>query len=248
MAKPDLVGSVEWVGGKITKRGVYSNMGIRAYHHPGVCDGVSISSSGLRKILIQSPAHFWVTSPLNPERLKDDKPTRPMVLGRAMHHLALGQAMFGDHFIVAPTWTKDAKGVRVPWSLKYKAAQEWFAENQNEFTDVIFPDEINKLNGMARALNAHPFVQNGALNGYVERSGFIRDEETNVWVKIRPDAVPTQSGDFVDLKVTHSVQHHMLVRTIAEHGYAQQFALMRKVFRELRIPFHSSTLIFVEAE
>ncbi|PWT73730.1 MAG: hypothetical protein C5B60_07820 [Chloroflexi bacterium] len=245
--KPDLLGSVEYTGGTIKRPGVYSNMSISAYHKRDVCDGLSISSSGLRMLLNKSPAHFWAASPLNPN-VKRERATRAMVLGRAMHHLAFDQRMFNTHFVVAPSEIPDYKGVLQPFHLKYKAAQEWRDANENEFTDVLFPDDVPKIRGMVRALKAHSFVQNGALGGYVERSAFIKDEETGIWIKVRPDTIPSTSGDFVDLKVTHSVQWPRLQQTIVEQGYVMQFALMRHVFRKLKIPFHSSTLIFVEAE
>jgi len=140
----------------------------------------------------------------------------------------------------------DAKGVLTPWSLRTNYAKEWMDARQREGKEVIFPKEVEQIEGMARALGAHPMVKAGAFDGYVERSGFWRDRETGVWLKIRPDVIPSASGDFVDLKTTTSVQWSDLQRTIAEMGYVQQFALMREVFRNLKFPFASATLIFVE--
>ena len=65
--------------GKISEPGVYS-LPIEIYHgQPTV--GPSISSSGLRTIWAQSPAHYYVDSPLNPKRAP--QPDRPaFALGR----------------------------------------------------------------------------------------------------------------------------------------------------------------------
>jgi hypothetical protein len=104
---------------------------------------------------------------------------------------------------------------------------------------------VEMLVGMARAIGAHPLVKAGALNGYVEHSGFWRDE-TGIWLKIRPDVIPSDSGDFVDIKTTSSVQWNDLQRTTAQMGYVQQFALMREGFRKLGFPVASATLLFVE--
>ena len=49
----------KWDGGSIGRPGLYENMTLESYHSRDVCDGVSISSSGLRKIS-RSPAHYWV--------------------------------------------------------------------------------------------------------------------------------------------------------------------------------------------
>ena len=165
-----------------------------------------------------------------------------------MHHLCFDERMFAKHFVVAPSHVPDSKGIMQPWSLNYKSAREWRDGNQSEFTDVLYPSDIPKIQGMAKALEAHPFVQAGALKGYVERSGFLEDDDTGLWLKVRPDTIPAHSGDFVDLKCTNSVDWNRLRATIIEQGYVLQFALMRMVFRKLKIPFHSSTLIFVEME
>jgi hypothetical protein len=70
------------------------------WYHQQCCDGPSISSSDIRAIL-RSPAHFWRTSELNPNRVeKDDK--EAFILGRAAHYLLLGEKNFGQHFIVPP--------------------------------------------------------------------------------------------------------------------------------------------------
>jgi hypothetical protein len=238
---------LKWTGGSIVIPGLYSNMPMTRYHSTGVCDGVSISSSGLRKIFIQSPAHYWDTSVYNDKRAEDD-PSREMIVGRAMHHLMLGESYFAELFRAAPPEVPDAKGVLKPWSLTLNYAKEWQDARRREGKEVIFPKEVENLAGMARALSAHPLVKAGALNGYIEHSGFWLDRETKVWLKIRPDVIPTDSGDFVDFKTTTSVQWADLQRTIAKMGYIQQFALMREGFRNLGFPVASATLLFVERE
>ena len=236
---------IKWADGSIGKPGLYSDMTLEQYHSRDVCDGVSISSSGLRTIFNESPAHYWASSVYNKDRIEQEE-SREMVIGRAMHHLMLGEAYFAQVFRRAPTEVPDAKNVLQPWSLRTNYAKEWMDARRREGKVVIFPKEVEQIQGMALALGAQPMVQAGAFNGYVERSEFWRDKETGVWLKVRPDVVPSASADAVDLKTTTSVQWNDLQRTVAERGYVMQFALMREVFRNLGFPLASATLIFVE--
>ena len=234
-----------WNGGSIGRPGLYENMTLEHYHSRDVCDGVSISSSGLRTIFSELPAHFWATSVHNNGRIEQE-PSREMIVGRAMHHLMMGEEHFAEVFRSAPAQVPDAKNTLVDWSLRTNYAKEWMDARKREGKVVIFPKEIEQIKGMALALGAHPMVRSGAFDGYPERSGFWRDKETGVWLKIRPDVIPSASGDVVDLKTTTSVQWSDLQRTIAEFGYVQQFALMREGLRTLGLPFASATMIFVE--
>jgi hypothetical protein len=234
----------KWTGGSIGTAGLYENMTLDHYHGRDVCDGISVSSSGLRTIFNESPAHYWSRSVLNPKCIVEE-PSREMIIGRAMHHLMAGEPDFSAVFRVAPPEAPDQKGVLQPWSLRTNWAREWMAARAQEGKIVIFPKEVEQIEGMARSLAAHPLVKAGAFDGYIERSGFWRDE-TGVWLKIRPDVIPSASGDCVDLKTTTSVQWNDLQRTVAEFGYVQQAALMREGLRNLGFPFASATLIFVE--
>jgi PDDEXK-like domain of unknown function (DUF3799) len=239
----------KWVKGSIVAPGLYSDMSLDRYHSRDVCDGLSISSSGLRTIFNESPAHYWMTSVHNKQRIDvDDEVSRAMVIGRAMHHLMFGDAQFAEIFRSAPAEVPRADGVLVPWTLTTNYAKEWMAARKREGKVVIFPKEIPLIQGMAQALGMHPMIQAGAFDGHIEHSGFWRDKETGIWLKIRPDIIPNHSGDFVDLKTTRSVQWYALQHTIAEFGYVQQFALMREGFRILGFPVASATLVFVERD
>jgi len=165
-----------------------------------------------------------------------------------MHHLAMGEAAFNKVFEVTPPTTKDAQGYSVPWSLKYKHARAWVAACEKTDRQWITREEIEQIRGMSNALAANGFVVGaGVLEGYVERSGFWRDKETGVWLKIRPDVIPShRGGEMVDLKTTTGVQWPELLRAVENFGYDQQFALMRTVLRELNMPFTAAALVFVE--
>lgn len=226
-----------WTGEVITKPSFIADMSMDAYHGQP-CDGPSISSSGLRTIWSQSPAHYYLNSSLNPNREEDED--RPhFTLGRAAHHLLLqGPKGFKDEYVTRPAEWRD-------W--RTKAAQEWREEQLAAGLTIITDTELENIAGMAKSLAAHPLVKAGILDGQVERSMFWRDRETGVWCKSRPDAIPSASGMFSDLKTTVSVSTEAIRRTIGDYGYHQQGALVAEGSRHvLGVEMESFSFVWVE--
>lgn len=223
-------------GSTITQPGVYDMT--MADYHGQPCEGPSISSSGLRTIWSASPAHYWVESSLNPDRVEANE--RPhFSLGRAAHHLLfLGRTGFDAEFVVRPDKWND-------W--RTKEAKEWRSDMIAAGLTIITDAELEHITGMARSLGAHPLVKAGILDGAVERSLIFRDPQTGAWLKSRPDNIPTDSADVADLKTTVSVQTDALRRTIADYHYTMQGALVGMAFREvLQREMQTFTLVFVE--
>lgn len=207
-------------------------------YHGDLCVGPSASSSVLRTVWSQSPAHAFMTSYLNP--LREDQGERPhFSLGRAAHHLLfLGRRGFDRLYAIRPDKWSD-------W--RTKAAQEWKTDKIGGGYTILTDNELFQIAGMAGELSRHPLVKAGILDGYVERSLVYKDEATGIWVKTRPDCVPNDSGDYADLKTTVSVNTDSLARTIATFGYHMQGALVGSASRAvLDRELVSFTLVFVE--
>lgn len=223
-------------GGPIDRPGVY-DLTMERYHGD-VCAAPSISSSGLRTIWAQSPAHYFWTSPYNPNPPeREDRPH--FSLGRAAHHLLfLGRKGFDDEFVTRPEKWSD-------W--RKPEAREWRDEQIAAGRTVITDAELEHIAGMARSLAAHPLVKAGILDGYVERSLIWKDPATDAWLKSRPDNIPGAGLDCADLKTTTSVATDDLRRTLASYGYHAQGALVGMAFREvLQREMQSFSLVFVE--
>lgn len=222
--------------GKIKAPGVYA-LPIDAYHGQP-CAGPSVSSSGLRTIWAQSPAHFWCRSSLNPNRLPEDE--RPaFAVGRLAHKLLLeGREGLEQDFAIRPDEWSD-------W--RSKAAQVWRDEQVLAGRTVITPADLETVTAMANSLAAHPMVKAGILDGFVERSLIWQDAETGIWLKSRPDVIPNASGDYADLKTTTSVSTKALEQSLASFDYAMQGALVGMASEVvLGIPMQSFTLVWVE--
>lgn len=261
--------SIPWDGTQITRPGIYSGLPLSLYHSPFICAGdwpipqghdlgdvktfhPSISSSGLRAIYGQdkSPKHFyakWTGNPnYRPDPL-DEEMKRHFVLGRATHHLFLGERNFAKLFKIQPHEYPDDKGELKPWHNGAKFCKAWNRQCMAEGRSWLSRKEVEQIRQMAHSVSNHPLVQAGALNGQIERSIFWRDEETGIWLKSRPDSIPSDSADFVDLKNIYDI--FAVRKAIRQHAYYRQVALTRDACEQvLKVKWESFTLIFVEAK
>lgn len=227
-------------GNKITEPGAYQNVPIDVYHGQ-CCDGPSISSSGLRTIFNDSPAHYWNESTLNPNR-EEKEQTEALILGRAAHHLLLGESDFDKYFVLRPDEAPDGRA----WNGNNNSCKQWLAEQALAGLTVLTPKQIEYIRGMSQSLSADATIQSGILNGIVELSMFWKDSETGIWLKSRPDAVPNDA-DSADLKCVADITDDGISRSFGERGYHQQAALvdegMRMVFGR---PIENFFLTYVE--
>ena len=188
--------------------------------------------------------------PGNPDAIEREE-TAAMIVGRAAHHLFLRDVKLGsfrDLFCVKPEQYPDRDtGVLKKWTRGSIYCKRWEDRMQRNGLSILTQEDFNNLRGMANSLADHPIINAGALNGQIECSLFWKDKASGLWVKIRPDAMPTTSVDFVDLKTTTSVQWPDIQRTIAEYGYHQQGALICEGAKQvLGVDRPTFTLIFIE--
>lgn len=217
----------EWDGTPITEPGIYKNIPMSAYHgDPNLCAGPSISSSGLRTIYAQSPAHYWMHSVYNPCRVPEEQKEH-FNLGRAAHTLLLGEEGFHQQYAVRPMEFRD-------W--RTKAAQEWREEQKKAGLTVLTPENVEQIRGMAglqpwqrdmpeSGLANSAALSMGLLNGLVEQTLVWRDEETGVWLRARPDLIPHDGVGAIgaDLKTIATQDPQKAIR---DHAYHAQAALV----------------------
>lgn len=234
----------EYVPGSIiTEPGAYLNMPMSVYHGQPT-DGPSISSSQLRKIFNESPAHYWDESPLNPDR-QPFQDTEFTILGRAAHHLLLGEANFRQHFAIRPDTAPDGSG---DWHGRKKSCQLWLAEQQLEGLTVVTKAQIEQIKGIEKAMLREPAIQSGILGGMIEVSLFYKDHETGIWVKARPDSIP-KDNDAADLKVVSDITDSGISKGLGDQGYHQQAAVSKAAFREvLRRELDMFFLVYAEGK
>lgn len=227
---------IEWDGQPIATPGLYKGVPLPLYHQQ-LTVTPSISSSGQRTIWDKSAAEYFDTSYLNPDR--PDEPERAhFSVGRAAHHLLLlGRKGFDEEFVVRPEEFD---------SYRTKDAKKWKANHLDAGFTIITAQELVDIAGMAKSLAAHPMIRAGILDGLVERTIVFRCPHTGVFVKSRPDAIPTDE-DFSDLKTCADLSDNALQRTITTFGYHQQGATVRSAAKHaLDIDMRSFSLVCVQ--
>lgn len=238
---------IKWDGEKISNPGIY-DMPLDEYHGQ-CCVGPSVSSSGLRKIFDpnSSPAHFWDTSSLNPDRApEEDSPF--MALGRAAHHSVLEEPDFDKLFAKRPDTYEDDKGNEKPWSGNANKCKAWIEGVAKVGKTVLTSAQMEKVDGMKAAIAAHPHALD-LLRGGVELSFIWQDEATGLWMKSRPDSVPAFSATGADLKCVSSVSDKFIANAMRDRGYVMQAAMVGEAFRVLLgIELETFSFVFVEQE
>ena len=216
-----------WLGdAPISKPGIYSNIPIDTYHEQ-LTTAPSVSKSGLWTVFDESCEDFYSTSYLNPAPLEDPE-TANFILGRAAHHLFLGEADFAKHFVLRPE-ELNAKA----WNSNRTDCKEWLAAAKAERLTVLTPGQVETIKGMSAGLARNPLVRAGILNGLIEHSMIFIDEPTGLYVKVRPDAIPTDDLDFSDLKTAFDVRDEAIEKAIGDLGYNMQGALVGMACRAI---------------
>lgn len=209
----------------ITEPGIYRDVPMARYHcEDGVeiCAGPSISSSGIRTIENESLLHYFDTSHLNPDR--EPPESKPhFSLGKAVHHLAAGEKDFREHFVVRPAEYD---------SWRTKKAKEWRAQAEKDGKNVLIPDDIAVIRGIAKSLENHPTIMAGILEGLIEHSIFwrrafiVEGKRVVVWCKARPDVLTIAASIVVDLKTTADASAQKVRRSIADLSYHIQLGMV----------------------
>jgi PDDEXK-like domain of unknown function (DUF3799) len=235
-----------WNRKPITRAGWYAGISLDQYHAPNICAGPAVSSTDLRTCWAKSPAHMQLQWAENPAR-EARSVTRPLILGSAAHHLLLGESNFKMRYVQQPATYRDKiTAQEKSWHNGALYCKAWNAAQDKAGKTPITIGELASIVAMSRSLALEPLVNAGLLRGQIEVSGFWKDQETGLWIKVRPDVIPTASGDYVDLKTAQDVTTPALQSAIRSRAYHQQGALVWEVVEALEQPFESFVLMFIE--
>lgn len=204
----------------ITENGVY-DIAIEEYHHdPKLCDGPSVSSSALRTMMTETPAHYWAYSPLNPNRFPDES-TKALDIGKAAHCLTLGEPEFAKYFVVSP-FDDFRKGEARAW----RDAETRTILKAHEFEEVQILAAVQKRS--AQCMRAFQ-------EGEPEKSLVWKDEETGIWLKARPDWLPRDPAKrfTTEFKTALTIEPNKMSNAAFAYGYHLQVALIVDGIREV---------------
>src|SRR5439155_539851 len=133
----------------------------------------------------------------------------------------------------------------VDWHGNRTECKAFLREQAAAGRTVLTPSDIKAIRGMARSLADEPLAVD-LLQGAVEQTLIVKDPETGIWLKARPDVIPTSDGTFADLKTTPSVLDIDLKATLRKFSYNMQGALIWEVCEMLGLPFDGFALVLVE--
>jgi hypothetical protein len=225
----------------ISEPGIYAGIDIEDYHNRiDLLDGPSVSKSSLVKCAPPDghPKNFWAYWRFNKDAVPSPT-SRAMNFGRAVHALMLGDEVFSEKFAVRPAELNGKK-----WNSNRNDCREWQEDADAKGLTTLTQDQIDQIVRMANDAQTYPLVKLGILQGRIERSMFARHPATGIWLRVRPDVFPTDSGMFADLKTTSSLDHSFLEQQNGQYGYYIAAAMTRMVCRLLDIPFESYTLLY----
>ncbi|WP_306150674.1 PD-(D/E)XK nuclease-like domain-containing protein [Roseovarius sp. MMSF_3281] len=225
---------------KITEPGFYRIPMER--HHGQPCDGVSVTSSVLRKMEIQTPADVWAFHGLNPDRYEREQ-TDALRMGRAMAaFIEGGPEELERHFRVLP---KDKP--KRPTEVQLTAFKEGRASDaalksiyfwqkvEEDPRDIVTEAEWELICNMGKVLAQDP-AASAALGGEPEITMAWYDHETDLWCLARPDQT-SFDGMLSDYKKVNTqgrpFSYRVCDNRITDHGYHQQMAFAREGFVSL---------------
>lgn len=205
----------------IAAPGIY-DIDIEEYHSQRCCVGPSASSSSLRTIIHECPARFYAYSDLNPKPI-DRKDKKALNFGSAAHALMLGEPAFDSRFFVSPFETFNANPGK-KWYDDWKAAVDCKRERRT----LIRPSEQQIIVDMVAAQRANTDCNRAFIEGAPERSIIWKDEETGIWLKARPDWLPSDPAKrlVTEYKTALTNNPRKLAASVFEYGYEMQAALV----------------------
>ncbi|MHC2399148.1 hypothetical protein ACVMGC_003692 [Bradyrhizobium barranii subsp. barranii] len=233
--------SIPWDHKQVSTPNCYADIPSWDYHdHPNLCVEPSISSSFLRDIILKSAKHAFQRSRFNPAYAADAEQSEAMALGRFLHSAVAGEPFEHDCVLRPATVGGVAyQGNRKEW-------RDWKAAQIAAGKYILTPEMVERAKGMILALGEFPLVRQGILNGAPERSLIWRDPR-GFWKKARPDQIPNDSGDYIDLKTARGVTYRETQSAIINYGLCQQGAMVLEGARALGLSASSFTLLWVES-
>lgn len=210
----------------ITAPGAYPDIDMALYHRaPNLLPGPSLSSSGAKTILNKSPFHYFMDSPMNPDRPEEDSAPH-FAVGKAAHDLLLLGGDWKRAYHVLPEGFAWNKTKAMPEEI---AAAE-YARTKGK--TLIKHDDMLLVERIAERIGANPAARNALINGIPEMTLAWQDAETGVWLRARPDFLPNSVINGDDIRVVPDLKfmaaNHCspagFSRAIANFGYHQSFA------------------------
>ena len=224
-------------GVKVKQPGIYRMS--NAWYHDNCCVGPSLSSTMAWALDQDCPRSVWFNSYLNKKREKKD--VQRFDIGTAVHSA-----------ILEKDWMKH---VTVVNAGNWSGSRAKFLKKQAKVTGgvALLKDQAKKIFAMREALFSDKECADIATCGQNELSYFWLDEETGVWLKVRPDIRLRRNFGIrvYDLKSSQGSSHVRAVQNrMIDMGYFLSAAMYLHVMEKVEgsRPYDFSLLCIEQAE
>jgi hypothetical protein len=201
----------------ITEPGAYPGITGAQYHGVEICDTPSISASGLILIEDKSPAHYWVKSPLNPNRKPQGSKTH-FAIGHLLHDILLHKGMLPTDYHIVPDGFTPAH--KHKWADELPGYLEAVAAGMN----ILHKSEFDLACAMAESADRHELAGALLMQGEPEMTLACRDPKTGRWIRAQPDILPTTMDIVPDVKTAIDASPSAYERSASKWGYFQSAA------------------------
>ena len=177
-----------------------------------------ISSSQIKDYVTKAPAYFkakYIDKVLKP--FSSDA----FAVGTAVHTMFLEPEKAQDDIAVMPEINKRTKQGKLDYQR--------FSDCNVDKTIVTQP-QYNEILLMNESLNANPAILNTRTDSQFEKSIFVKDAETGLLLKVRPDILHAR---FIgDLKTAQSASLRGFTSAVRRYGYHISAAMYLDVMRQ----------------
>lgn len=187
----------------LQQNGCLPDISNAVYHGDRSC----VSVSGLKQLL-RSPAHF------NAYLCAERKETAAQFIGTAVHARLLEPDVFTHTYVATLVANR-----------RLKEYSEF--EAQATGYRIMTREQAMCIESVTENVMAHSSARALLLGGVTEQTLIWQDEETGIWLKIRPDCLNFDFGDGIclDLKTTDDASGNSFPRQCVPNDYDLQAAV-----------------------
>jgi hypothetical protein len=215
-------------GERIKTPGIYEFVPFDLYHGD-LCDALSVSASTLTALHNTCPARAFAHHYSNPDQVPHENSDATEFGQQAHCFLVEGERTFNQRYAFKPAGL----------SLATKEGRLWKAAHAGQ--DYISAEDHEDLKGMREALMTHPHARLAFRVGRPEVSCVVKDKETGLWLKTRPDYL--RLGLALDYKTTRVTSRDAWRRQAVSLCYHVSAAFCIDIMAELGEPVNYAFVV-----
>lgn len=220
----------------ISEPGAYPGISNEDYHrNANLLPGPSLSSSGAKTLISQSPYHFWANSPMNPARPPESEKSH-FGIGKIVHDMLFLPDRLTENYHILPDGFNAAH--KKVFAEEIEALNHAVAKGKT----ILRHKDYQTAMKLADAVGMDRLGRLSFSAGLAETTIVWKDKETGVWLRCRPDWIPLSiidgKGDVrvvSDLKTSapEYCSPQGFQRAINRFGYHITAAFYREGVREV---------------